>query len=725
MYISFLEITTMNSTIPSKNNQEKEIETTKSVFTRLLIFAGLILFLVGVYFVISTADLFHKIFHYYESFIAPSSGNNTTVFIPGSMGIVKIIFYFVPALVLLAVSVFYSQKYKPVSYVVSVVIAFYFIIVQFKLLYDFYFKAYYYTDFTEASIYLYVSVAILAFACFVFKKQALVLLSIGYIYLTSFFYIMTFGGENYTVLFMGVFVYSVFIALLDREIRSSRINLINFVSFLGLFSFFFLRKFIINSKIEFLPVFFGFGTLFYMLFYSIPIFSTRKMYKPINRWIQATLTGLNLLFFLLTNAFIFQKFYSYTYLCLFITLMLLANLGGVYVIKKQAQSVWKLPYEYAVIFLAALLLPVWIQESKILLFMGVFSILMLRYSIREQGKNSFWISVVTIIFSVMGYFVDTLSIVPVMIYDHKTPEIYLLLKAILNSVFLLGLLWGSRLMVKDAILPVSEEIFKPRKYVKIIDASLLSFLFVTVGLIIFLIPYLITGSVRYFRLSWFISGSLFFIYFIRYFTGKKLALKKPTQYAAFVFALLYPILTTISFLKISPSKLISIDYTAIISHYSSLVLFIVLSVMAISRISKRNKTHTVTLRVMRLAIVLYLLFIAFEEYNNLSMLVSFITGQYAALESDSLFIVTNFYFPFTIILALYATAVNIYAIVKQDGFLRIVSIVLIVLAVAKLFILDKSTASEDSIGTIFILSGIFLVVLAILNSWLLNRISRR
>lgn len=725
MYISFSEITTMNSTIPSKDNQKKEIETTKTVFTRLLIFAGLILFLVGVYFVISTADLFHKVFHYYESFIAPSSGNNTTVFIPGSMGIVKIIFYFVPALIVLAFSLFYSKKYKQAAYIVSVLIALYFIIIQFKLAADFFFRGFYYADFTQASLFLYASVAMLVFAGFVFKKQTLVLLSTGYIYLTSFLYIMTFGGEYYTVLFTGVFVYSVFIVLLDRGIRSSRINLINFVFFLGLFSFFFLRKFIINSKIEFLPVFFGFGILFYMLFYSIPFFSTRNMSKPINRWIQATLTGLNLIFFILTYAFIFQKFYSYTYFCLFITLILLANLGGVYVIKKHVQTVWKLPYEYAVIFLVALILPVWIQESKILLFMGVFSILMLMYSIREQARISFWISVITLFLSVSGYFGDTLSIVPVMIYDHKTPQIYLLLKAIMNSVFLLGLFWGSRLMVKDAILPVSEEIFKPRKYVKIIDASLLSFLFVTVGLIIFLIPYLITGSVRYFRLSWFISGSLFFIYFIRYFTGKKLALKKPTQYAAFVFALLYPILTTISFLKVSPSKLISIDYISIISHYSSLVLFVVLSFMAISRISKRNKTHTITLRVMRLAIVLYLLFIAFEEYNNLSMLVSFITGQYAALESDSLFIVTNFYFPFTIILALYATVVNMYAIVKQDGFLRIVSVILIVLAVAKLFILDKSTASEDSIGTIFILSGIFLVVLAILNSWLLNKISRR
>ena len=704
-----------------KLTQKGEIE--KLIFTRLLIVFGLLFLISGLYLFFSSSNLSVYILNSIQSLLKPSIEHTKSIYSFNSSLNITLLLYFIPAISILIASLYFAGKYRVTSFILITIVSMYFIFIQVRLFINTYSGGCSYdNNLIIAVFFLIITAMLLVKAALIYGNFFFSALTCLYFYFSTLLYVLSIDGHE--VLFVLIILFSIVIILMGEKIKQPQINLVNYLLATGFFSIYFFKKIIINSELEFLPIFFIFGGLYYVLFYLIPVFSSGSEDKPLSKWMQSLLGSSNLLFYVGTTSLVLLKFYNYSSLCFFVPVLLLVNITGAYLIKKRVQHVWALPYDFAVIFLASLILPVWIQDSVILLFMGIFSILMLKYSIKKEGKTGFWISTTTLLFCVLGYILDTLGLVPVMIYDHKTPQIYLLLIAILNSMFLLGVLWGTRSMVKDAVLPVDEKKWTSRKYVKLIDASLLSFLFVTVGLIIFLIPYLITGSVRYLRLSWFISGSLFFIYFIRYFTGKRLALKKPTQYAAFLFVLIYPFLTTISLLNVNSAKLVTCDIIAILLHYSSLVLFVVLSIMAISRIIKRNKTNNFNLRGIRLVVVIYLLFIAFVEYNNLSMFVAFLTHQYTAFEPDSLFISSNFYFPFTILLALYASGVNIYAIVKHDTFLRIVSVVLIVLAIIKLFLLDKGTVKEDAFGTIFIAAGIFLVLLALINSWVLNKISK-
>ena len=705
----------------SRLTQKGEIE--RLIFTRLLIVFSLLFLISGLYLFFSSSNLAVYIQNSIRSLLKPSIEHTKSIYSSNSYFNVILYLYFSPAIAVIIASFYFVSKYRVSSFILITIVSTYFLFVQTRLFINAYSSGCVYDNFFIAIFFLVSTTLLLIIAAYLHKSIFISIISCIYFYFSTFLYVLSIDGHE--VLFVLIILFSIVIFLLVKKIKQPQINLVNYLLAIGFFSIYFVKKIIINRELEFLPIFFIFGGLFYLLFYLIPVFSSGNEDKPLSKGMQSLLCGSNLLFYVGTTSFVLIKFYSFTSLSIFVPVLLFVNIGGTYLIKKRTQHIWSLPYEYAVIFLSALVLPQWIQESRILLFMGIFSILMLKYSIREQAKVSFWISVAALIFAVVSYLFGFISFVPAMIYDHKILQTYLLLKGVFSSVFLLGLLWGVRHLVKDATLPVSEKILKPRKYVKIIDAFLLSGLFLTVGLIIFLIPYLCTGSVRYMGLSWFISGSLFFIYFVRYFTGKRLALKKPTQYAAFLFVSLYPFLTTISLLNFSPTKVISCDFTAIILHYSSLVSFVVLSTLVISRIVKRNKTHNITLKVIQMAVVIYLLFIAFVEYNNLSMFEAFLTHQYTAFEPDSLFISSNFYFPITIILALFATGVNIYAIVKHDTFLRIVSIVLIVLAIIKLFILDKGTVREDAFGTIFIAAGVFLVLLALLNSLVINKISKQ
>ena len=710
-----------NSTINHKSPKEKgQLE--RMIFSRLLVLSGIFIFLIGLYFMLSTADLIHKVQQYYHSFFSPSTTN--TVYVVNSISLLSLFLYFLPGFCILILSILFSKKYKILSYSASILAAVYFAVVQIKLVHGFIFHGIYFHNFSEGSVFLISSLLLLLVSVFTLKKVWVLYLSSIYIHLTSLLFIIGFGGEMYLPLFAFLFLFDIVAAWLEGLIKKPTIHVLNYLFSFILFGFFFVRKFIVNSKTEFLPLFFVFGGLFFLLFYLIPLVSSGRKEKSLSHGMQLVLTGFNLFFYLGTTSFVLLKYYNYGSFCLFIPVLALAGGAGYYLITKFQKQVWSLPYAYVLIILSALVLPVWIQDSKILLFTGVFSLLMLYYAIHEKQKLSFWVSVSALVLATLGYLLVFINLIPALLTDHKSLQTYLLLKGILTSFYLLGVFWSTKWLVREAELPVSEKKMSSHKYRKIIDAFMLSGLFVTVGLIIFLIPYFITHSVSYIGLSWFVSGSLFFVYFVRFFKGKKMALKKPTHYAGFLFAMLYPFLTTVRFLNYNVSKTLSLDTTAIIMHYITLMLFLVLSLSVLKRIRKRNSANIFMLRIIQLLVLFYILFIAFEEYNNLSIIIEYLARNHDLLEFAPLFLTINFYFPFTILLSVFATSVNIYAIVKQDTFLRIVSLVLIVIAIVKLFVLDKGAASEDSTGAIFIIAGIMLVILAVLNSWLVNSLSK-
>ena len=134
---------------------------------------------------------------------------------------------------------------------------------------------------------------------------------------------------------------------------------------------FWLRKFVVNTKSEFLPVFFIFGTLFYLLFYAIVIYTSHSKENPLPKWMQLLISWANLSVFLGTTGYVLFKYFAFGYLPALVILLLLFNILGFYLIKRYNSPAWQLPHYFAIMGLASLVLPLLLRQNMILLFTAV------------------------------------------------------------------------------------------------------------------------------------------------------------------------------------------------------------------------------------------------------------------------------------------------------------------------------------------------------------------
>ena len=704
--------------MPTKSKQQHKQQTDNTGLERIIfiwsfVAIGLIFLTIGLYSMLLSSDFLLKITELFKTFFQPSTDQTAVVSVAtNSLG--SLLLYFVPGLLVLLFSIFYAEKYRTISYSFTLIISVYFIFVQLKLFANVFLGGCVYDYLYQAEIFLLLTVSLLLVAAYVIKKSSVLILSCLYLYLTSALYILTFH-EGYEVLLILMLLFGIATLFVEKRVANPKISLLNYVLATCFYALFFIRKFVVNSKPEFLHVFFLTGGLFYLVFHIIPVFLTRTNDKKFSlKGFRSIIVGSNLLVYIGTTSYVLLKYYNNTVLCFLAPVLLLVNLALVYLISKYKPTTWQLPYHYALIFLSALILPLWLQESRLFLFGGVLSVLMVGYAVHWKDKIGFWISLSALGLAVLSYlFSWVVGYIPVIVWLRAlTP--YVMWRALLSSIALLVLLWGTKKIVKSAVLPVSEEVFTASKYIRILNICLFSVLFLTLGWVLFVLLKLVTGSVNYSVIGWFISGSIFFISLISYFSGKYSPLKKTTHYAGLVFALLYPIFSGVNTYFCSFIKSGTLDSIAIMLHYAGLILFVLLSVMVVKRVKKRYNKKTSVLRVIQFLSIVYLGYLLLAEYDNISLIINHLSVNTGLLDSASLN--KNYFFPYSIIFSVYATVIYLYALIKQNKFLRLLSFALIILCLIKIFLLDIESIPDANTGAIYAFVGIYLVGFAILNT---------
>ena len=297
----------------------------KFLNSRLIIVLGVLFILIGLYYSLRTGEGTGNFSNVIRGFLS-SSGSSSSNDASG-MGSPMVLFYFLPAGLALIASLRYVPNYSNYTYPTAVICAIYLIIVQTKILMLNFINALWsYPDFFIAAIFLLVPPLLLSIHSLLHRKSTLLFLSLLYFYISIVAY-SSFYGRFFEILFMLVLIFGVSIHWVAQKIEKPAINLVNFLFATGFFGLFWLRKFVVNAKPEFLPLFLIFGFLFYLLFAAIVLWSSTDKEHPMPKWMQSLLTGSNLLFYLGTTGYVIFKFFAFGYLWIFVGVLLLVHLA--------------------------------------------------------------------------------------------------------------------------------------------------------------------------------------------------------------------------------------------------------------------------------------------------------------------------------------------------------------------------------------------------------------
>jgi len=700
-----------------RSHQSRRPKTIKPAkgFERLLnaktfIALGAIFVLVGLYTSLSSSSGSNGLVNLIRSFFASGADVPIGPEIAGT-GLTELILYFLPALILLIGSLIFARIQRKLTLVISILTAVYLVVIQIKIsFWNVIYEGCFYPGFYTAILFLWLATLLLLANGLIHRKSILLTLNIIFFYISAELLYMNFF--THIEFFFGfIFFFSFLITWVSQQIKKPINHLINFIFAWGFLGLFWLRKFVVFPRPEFLPLFFIIGSLFYLLFYIV-IVATSGKENPITRWIQFTLTGSNLLIILGTTLWVLHRFYAPAYQPLFIGALLLFNLLGLYLYKKFKLLVWELPYHYAVMFLAALVLPFCFQEARLLLFTSVLAVLMLGYAHKTKDVPAFWISLVSLV-STVGFFLYSWIrfCLPAHFFVLIVPEPDLIGYGLLIGGLAIVSLGFTTWQIQSLELSLSHKYFSKRKYDRLVRVMFLFSTFVTLGWLGFSLVSHLTGSLNYTPLPWFIAGCLLFIGVIRYYSGKQSSLKKPVLYLSALFILIYPFMVQWNMVLYRNSLLLKNDlnFIVVFLHYLAVVLVLILGRMTIKRMRRHHIKEVNLLHLVDLITVSFLIFLFWMEYDNLSAIFLGMQSSPGSQLMSGDPLLQNRYLPYSMILWIVATVVFIRAMIQRNHFMRNLGIVLFLGMLVKLFVIDFEGLSTVSRSIVYLLLGLYLM----------------
>ncbi len=684
---------------------------------------GSIFLLIGLYSTFSSLLGPNGINGLISGFIAPSTVVPVVIEISGG-GLQDLIFWLLPPILLLISSLFYTKKYHKITLPISVITAGYLFIMQIMLFLNYITKGGgYFSSLIIAGIFLTITVLLLFLAALWNKKLPLLILTCCYFYASIVLYSAVYGTP-YNFLFPGVIVFSLLIFILGQKTDHPIINSINLLFAILYWSLFWFRNFIVNAKTGLLFQFFVLALLFYFLFTVISIIASAKKEHPIPRQVQLGFAGLNLLIFAGTPFYVLVKYITSGYIGLYVALMLLIQVIGLYFIKKTKKEVWLLPFHYSLILLISVALPLMLNEYRIIIFTSVLSVLMIGYANRYKQQSAFWISLFSQVMLVVYFlYAWVRTCLPLLLDNNALPARELQLYGLLIGLAISGTFGLITKELQKSQLELSHDWFSKRKYDKIVRSILYFSIFLTMGWLMFIVAFQLTGSASYTTVAWFISGSLFFIGAIRYYVGRKSSFKKPALYTSLAFALLFPPLVhwNMVIYRTGLMMMHPLNGEVILLHYTALALIVILGKMIIRRIYLQEYKNMYIKQSLEIFTIFFILFLLFTEYDNLIVILGRLQNNPNSpglANADML--MRNIYLPYSLIIWVVTVAAFIRSILRNHPILRNFTIVLYISMVVKIFMFDFETLSTGARSAVFLILGLFLVGFALIYPKLLR-----
>lgn len=695
-----------------KSSSHKKFAVERFVTSKVFKILGIIVLLTGVFYALRSLNITEGLEGLLVKLFQPS--DDLPIGADSEGFNVSLIYYYLPGILVLILAGLYTNRFSVYRYIISLMVVLYFTLIQVSIFVQNYVGGggISYGNIATALMFLLLTIVVLFFNAMRQKKCAIVISFTMYYYLSLELALIMYVYRPYHI-FPFIILYSAAIAWLAKKIHRPVVNLVNIAGYLFILSLFVLRKFIVRSQPDYLATFFIYAALFYILFYGVVIYSSMDKGKPMSKWMQITMGFTNFLFYAGTTAFVIVKYYSFDYLWILALALLLFNILGLYLSGKYFPDVWKLPLHIISIVLAALVLPLLLNQSTILLFTAGLSLLLLLYSKYSKNQPSIIISMISMgIMSLDFFFHWIFKYLPALVLSNALPEHTLLVHGILSGLIVVITLTLSIPLLKDLDVTLSKNVFSKIRYSRLIKGLTLISLFLTMGWIFSSLVFILSGSSQWVAPIWFVSGSLFFILLIILHPQQFSSFKKPILFLSLIFTLFYSILVHLNFLE----SLNNLMLTGIISsidvslHYISLGLLITLSAISLIRIYGLYPLNKIMRRGLQVFGLLIIILVFFTEYDNLSIL--FRASEFMlkpSLGSGQEILAFNHRLPYSIILIASSIGILVWSLFKHYRFLRNFSIILFSLSIVKIFLYDFTLLGEATRIVLFFFVGLLLI----------------
>jgi len=486
-----------------KGRINKKFSIESLVTSYLFKISGVIIFIIGIFLALNSLDATFNILEYISR-IFHATDNQLVNEVNGEMDS-TIIYLFLPGILLLILSGILSKRFSFYMYLLTLFSVTYFFVVQCKILiYNVYHGGEIYPNLLIAELFLLFSIIGLFINSIIFKRTLILVSTSIYFFLTTVLYITLYGLHlNYSIPFYIFF--SLCIAWSANKINSPESNLINFILGIGFFGLFWIRKLAANSQPEYIIPFYIYGALIYMIFYGILFYAALDKEKPMPKWMQMVMGFSNFLFYAGTTGFVIVKYYSFDYLWVFSLGLLLFNILGLYLSVKYFPAVWKLPLHIITILLAALVLPMLLNQNTVLIFTAGLSLLLLLYS--RYSKNQPFVIISMIAMGVMTldfFFHWIFKYIPPLISGSTLPSASLVWHGIISSIVVIATLILNHLFLKNIEISLPKNIFNKTRYIRLIKGLLLFSVFLACGWIISNLLIILSKSNQLVAPGWFI-----------------------------------------------------------------------------------------------------------------------------------------------------------------------------------------------------------------------------
>lgn len=707
------EVEPINKTRPKRRKRQTANKKQRMplVFTGM----GLLFILAGLVYALDVFENSNALKNILLSLFQPQTTTEAeTEAASGSLDV--FLLYYLPPLIGLGLLGYFrswkSQHLTMISTGLSIVIFFLQIILVQRL---FAYGEWYFTTLWVALVFLSIIVAIQLWNAFRLKSKWVLIISSVIFYfsvlLFSVFYLV-----NFEYFFSVIVLFSIAFFVISEKLKSPSLNLLNLAFALGFMGLFWLRKFVVNSKPDFLVVFIVFATAFYILFYTITLLASRKQHDSLPKWSQLAMLWGNFLFFAITMGFVMLRYYGAGQLWMLSAGMLLLHLAGMSAMKRFESFAWKWPHYFLLIVLASLMLPLLGQQSMLLLFASGMSLGLLYYTLQYKEKFSYWAFVGSffVMLGMLAYYWLS-SYLPAIVLPKEVPGNELMWHGVLSTTAVAIALAALYYMLKDEDVPSAGFSMDGSLLKRMVRVFLWLAAFAAAGWIGSFIVIAMEGSTFYVPMVWFFTGASIFIVSITLLTGKKSFLKLPVLYSGFAFMLLYLPLVQWRMISINTIRIESGTYLALgmVLHVLDLLLLFVLSVMVIRRVVTQAAKKPAHKAVVQFISIVFISLVLCFEYENLYVLLTASKAGVAAgyIASDAL-LSGNRYLPFSVVSGMFMVGVLIKSLLDNDNSMRNIAFVLLGILLLKVFFYDFDILSTGMRAVVFIATGVMLLGIA-------------
>jgi hypothetical protein len=278
---------------------------------------------------------------------------------------------------------------------------------------------------------LFITTSVLYFTSHVHKPK-IHLASIIFIYLSNIILWQGYGVSTNS-LFISIFIFSALLYFFSGKSSGSIVNTINAYFAIGYFGHYFLKKLLVQDHPELVWLYVGYESLFFLVFMVIRILKPYNGDSRVKKMFNDSIIYVVTAFCFITVWYVFRK-YGLSHLQWVFAVLLTALNYALLRFNERISNQNRTPFYYAAIFVAATIVPLLVQENKIVLYAGMASLLLIAFAKYRKKQFAALLSVGMVSFALGLFLFKT-----VFFYF---PAVYVATKSLPFQPFIINLIAG-------------------------------------------------------------------------------------------------------------------------------------------------------------------------------------------------------------------------------------------------------------------------------------------